>query len=229
MKRLGVALVVAGVLLGAVQAAWSQGNVRYVPKDRSGVRTGLEFWDCAWIDWWQSNECGEDSYMREHGMVPVEEQQGASREAVKRQGLEEVGSETEAGQVGVDARDGSPVDMEEEFDVEEAEKAKAWQQYRLFPRESLAADSPELFAELLEEPTVENAIRYWLWYEARQERLQDVQDLIAEAALVIAARRGEGVPVTYDSGRGLTRTTEELLAEDEGVRQEGERYSATLR
>ena len=51
----------------------------------------------------------------------------------------------------------------------------------LFPRESLGADTPELYRLLLVKPTLENARRFVRWYARRMQRIQDVQGLIALA------------------------------------------------
>ena len=50
--------------------------------------------------------------------------------------------------------------------------------YPLFPRESLAPDTPPLLQLLLADPTLENARRYVRWYARRSERLRAVQALI---------------------------------------------------
>ena len=51
----------------------------------------------------------------------------------------------------------------------------------LFPRESMGADTPELYRLLLVKPTLENARRFVRWYARRMQRIQDVQELIALA------------------------------------------------
>ena len=51
----------------------------------------------------------------------------------------------------------------------------------LFPRESMGADTPELYRLLLVKPTLENARRFVRWYARRMQRIQDVQALIASA------------------------------------------------
>lgn len=51
----------------------------------------------------------------------------------------------------------------------------------LFPKESLGADTPELYRVLLVQPTLENARRFVRWYARRMQRIQDVQELIALA------------------------------------------------
>ena len=55
------------------------------------------------------------------------------------------------------------------------------ERYLLFPKESLAPDSPPLFRLLLAEPTIENARLYVRWYVRRTARLQAVQALIQRA------------------------------------------------
>lgn len=59
----------------------------------------------------------------------------------------------------------------------------------LFPRESLGADTPELYRLLLVTPTLENARRFVRWYSRRMERIQDVQKLIALAGGELLAGR----------------------------------------
>ena len=58
--------------------------------------------------------------------------------------------------------------------------------YPLFPRESLAPDTPPLLQLLLADPTLENARRYVRWYARRSERLRAVQTLID-----LAGREGQ--------------------------------------
>ena len=67
--------------------------------------------------------------------------------------------------------------------------------YLLFPKESLAPDTPELFRRLLAAPTIENARRYVRWYARRTARLQAVQALIRLAGSELeteAKAGGEG-------------------------------------
>ena len=59
----------------------------------------------------------------------------------------------------------------------------------LFPRESLGADTPELYRMLLMEPTLDNARRFVRWYARRMQRIQDVQGLIALAGGELLAER----------------------------------------
>ena len=51
----------------------------------------------------------------------------------------------------------------------------------LFPRESLAPDTPALYQLLLLRPTLNNARRYVRWYSRRMSRIKEAQDLIAVA------------------------------------------------
>ena len=51
----------------------------------------------------------------------------------------------------------------------------------LFPRESLAPDTPVLYQLLLLNPTLKNARRYVRWYSRRMNRIKEAQDLIAAA------------------------------------------------
>ena len=51
----------------------------------------------------------------------------------------------------------------------------------LFPRESLAPDTPVLYQLLLLSPTLKNARRYVRWYSRRMSRIKQAQDLIAVA------------------------------------------------
>ena len=66
--------------------------------------------------------------------------------------------------------------------------------YLLFPKESLAPDTPPLFRLLLAAPTIENARRYVRWYARRTARLQAVQALIqlAGSELEAEAKAGGG-------------------------------------
>ena len=51
----------------------------------------------------------------------------------------------------------------------------------LFPKESLGADTPELYRLLLVKPSLENARRFVRWYARRMQRIQEIQELIALA------------------------------------------------
>lgn len=60
---------------------------------------------------------------------------------------------------------------------------------RLFPKESLAPDTPPLYRLLLTRPTLENARRYVRWYSRRMDRIREVQGLIALAGGEFLAER----------------------------------------
>ena len=161
---------------------------------------------CGHVNYWTPCEQVKREYeMREAERRRLLEQQAElRRQAEERQ------------------RRAAPVEPEGEVPpAVDDEMREDWQRYQLFPRESLAQDAPEAFAVLLEKPTIENAIIYWKWYEARQERLKDVQDLIARAGQMVALERGLPVPHVDDSGRGLVPTQEDFAREVP--------YSATLR
>ena len=51
----------------------------------------------------------------------------------------------------------------------------------LFPKESLAPDTPALYQLLLLRPTLGNARRYVRWYSRRMGRIKEAQELIAVA------------------------------------------------
>ena len=51
----------------------------------------------------------------------------------------------------------------------------------LFPRESMAPDTPDLYRALLAEPTLQNARRYVLWHARRTARVALGQALIQRA------------------------------------------------
>ena len=59
----------------------------------------------------------------------------------------------------------------------------------LFPKESLAPDSPALYRLLLMRPTLRNARRYVRWHARRMRRIQEAQDLIAAAGREFLAER----------------------------------------
>ena len=59
----------------------------------------------------------------------------------------------------------------------------------LFPKESLAPDSPALYRLLLMRPTLRNARRYVRWHSRRMRRIQEAQDLIAAAGREFLAER----------------------------------------
>ena len=59
----------------------------------------------------------------------------------------------------------------------------------LFPRQSLAPDTPDLYRLLLLRPTLANARRYVRWYSRRMGRIQAAQELIAVAGREFLAGR----------------------------------------
>lgn len=61
----------------------------------------------------------------------------------------------------------------------------------LFPRESMALDTPPLYRELLENPTLENARRYVQWHAERTARVVLGQALIEAAGEELAAKLAE--------------------------------------
>ena len=62
----------------------------------------------------------------------------------------------------------------------------------LFPRDSLAPDTPALYQLLLLRPTLRNARRYVRWYSRRMGRIKEAQDLIAVAGRdFLAGKAGE--------------------------------------
>lgn len=61
----------------------------------------------------------------------------------------------------------------------------------LFPRQSMAPDTPPLYRELLENPTLENARRYVLWHAERTARVALGQALIRTAGEELAVRLAE--------------------------------------
>ena len=81
-------------------------------------------------------------------------------------------------------RDGQDGDRGSEQSGQEEDRSDNFdtgERYLLFPKESLAPDSPPLFRLLLAEPTIENARLYVRWYARRTDRLQSVQALIQRA------------------------------------------------
>ena len=59
----------------------------------------------------------------------------------------------------------------------------------LFPRESLAPDTPPLYRLLLLRPTLQNARRYVRWHARRMERIRQVQGLVDTAGREFLAER----------------------------------------
>ena len=67
----------------------------------------------------------------------------------------------------------------------------------LFPRESMAPDTPSLFRLLLENPTLENARRYVAWHARRTARVSLAQALIKQAG----EEMRRGVAAAVEAGR----------------------------
>ena len=62
----------------------------------------------------------------------------------------------------------------------------------LFPKQSVAPDTPDLYRLLLLRPTLANARRYVRWYSRRMERIAEAQRLIGLAGgEFLAGGRGE--------------------------------------
>jgi len=59
----------------------------------------------------------------------------------------------------------------------------------LFPKESLAPDTPALYRMLLINPTLETARRYVRWYERRMSRIREAQALVEVAGRELLAER----------------------------------------
>ena len=57
----------------------------------------------------------------------------------------------------------------------------------LFPKESMALDTPALYRLLLARPTRDNALRYVRWHARRVARSQVVQELVGTAVREVAA------------------------------------------
>ena len=72
-------------------------------------------------------------------------------------------------------------------DAEDQESGDEWMEEApeellpLFPRQSLAPDTPTLFHLLLMKPTLENARRYVRWHARRMNRIREVQGLVDAA------------------------------------------------
>ena len=62
----------------------------------------------------------------------------------------------------------------------------------LFPKESLAPDTPDLYRMLLIRPTLETARRYVRWYERRMSRIREAQALVEVAGRELLAERAAG-------------------------------------
>ena len=84
------------------------------------------------------------------------------------------------------ARVAPPAEEEQEQPetVEELESEYDWMEEApedllpLFPRESVAPDTPPLYHLLLMKPTLENARRYVRWYARRMNRIREAQELV---------------------------------------------------
>lgn len=62
----------------------------------------------------------------------------------------------------------------------------------LFPRESLAPDTPDLYRMLLIRPTLDTARLYVRWYERRMSRIREAQALVEVAGRELLAERAAG-------------------------------------
>ena len=60
----------------------------------------------------------------------------------------------------------------------------------LFPKESMAPDTPALYRLLLARPTLENARRYVRWHARRMARAQVVQELVRTATREVEVGKG---------------------------------------
>lgn len=127
------------------------------------------YFDCPYINYFD-NDCPQLRQL-------WEEQERRRLEAEGRAGQEPV-----------------PVLEAVEPDGVEAEELDPEKRYLLFPRDSLAPDTPELYSILLAEPTLENARRYVRWYAERTVRLQAVQALIQLAGAELEAELAGGGP-----------------------------------
>ena len=101
---------------------------------------------------------------------------------------------------GSGARVGPPAEAEHEQPetIEELESEYDWMQEApedllpLFPRESVAPDTPPLYHLLLMKPTLENARRYVRWYARRMNRIREAQGLVDIAGREFLAERAAG-------------------------------------
>ena len=59
----------------------------------------------------------------------------------------------------------------------------------LFPKESLAPDTPALYRMLLIKPTIKTARRYVRWYERRMSRIREAMALVEVAGRELLAER----------------------------------------
>ena len=89
-------------------------------------------------------------------------------------------------------------EQEQPESVEELESEYDWMQEApedllpLFPRESVAPDTPPLYHLLLMKPTLENARRYVRWYARRMNRIREAQGLVDIAGREFLAERAAG-------------------------------------
>ena len=125
------------------------------------------FFDCPYINYFD-NDCPQLRQL-------WEEQEQRRLEAEGRARQEQVPMLQEA--------------EEGELEVEELDPER---RFLLFPKDSLAPDTPELYWILLSDPTLENARRYVRWYAERTVRLQAVQALIEVAGNELKAELGSG-------------------------------------
>ena len=95
------------------------------------------------------------------------------------------------------ARVAPPAEEEQEQPetVEELESEYDWMEEApedllpLFPRESVAPDTPPLYHLLLMKPTLENARRYVRWYARRMNRIREAQELVDVAGREFLAEK----------------------------------------
>ena len=98
------------------------------------------------------------------------------------------------------ARMAPPAEQEQEQPetIEELESEYDWMEEApedllpLFPRESVAPDTPPLYHLLLMKPTLENARRYVRWYARRMNRIREAQGLVDIAGREFLAERAAG-------------------------------------
>ena len=83
------------------------------------------------------------------------------------------------------------VEAEEESDYDWMEEVPE-ELLPLFPRQSVAPDTPPLYHLLLMQPTLENARRYVRWYARRMNRIREVQGLVDVAGREFLAERAAG-------------------------------------
>ena len=92
----------------------------------------------------------------------------------------------------------SEEDQEQPETIEELESEYDWMEEApedllpLFPRESVAPDTPPLYHLLLMKPTLENARRYVRWYARRMNRIREAQGLMDIAGREFLAERAAG-------------------------------------